>query len=360
MDYCTTDSFSFVKELQQVSSKDKFLVSFDVTSLFTNIPLTETIELAINLIRANEPSVKLSRAQLRKMFLFATKQAHFLFNGDYYDQIDGVAMGSPLGPVLANLFMGVYEKKWLRRYKGPPVLFYKRYVDDIFCMFESKEHAHKFLEYLNKQHHSIKFTIEEETNGRLPFLDIAVSKLQSGSFHTTTYRKPTNTGLLTNFFSFCSYTYKTGLIKTLVDRAYKINSDPCSRETDLQIISSVLQKNEFPVKILKKVMTASAPNLIEENTGVNVQNQPDQVVQKRYFKLPYVGEFSSRASKVLSNLVSKYCTEEVDARFIFETYKVGRYFSLKDPIPKSLINHVVYFSPVQDVHPAMWAKLSVI
>ena len=120
MDYCTTDSFSFVKELQQVSSKDKFLVSFDVTSLFTNIPLTETIELAINLIKANEPSVKLSRAQLRKMFLFATKQAHFLFNGDYYDQIDGVAMGSPLGPVLANLFMGVYEKKWLRRYKGPP------------------------------------------------------------------------------------------------------------------------------------------------------------------------------------------------------------------------------------------------
>ena len=182
--------------------------------MFTNIPLTETIELAINLIRANEPSVKLSRAQLHKMFLFATKQAHFLFNGDYYDQIDGVAMGSPLGPVLANLFMGVYEKKWLRRYKGPPVLFYKRYVDDIFCMFESKEHAHKFLEYLNKQHHSIKFTIEEETNGRLPFLDIAVSKLQSGSFHTTTYRKPTNTGLLTNFFSFCSYTYKTGLIKT--------------------------------------------------------------------------------------------------------------------------------------------------
>ena len=244
--------------------------------------------------------------------------------------------------------------------KGPPVLFYKRYVDDIFCMFESKEHAHKFLEYLNKQHHSIKFTIEEETNGRLPFLDITVSKLQSGSFHTTTYRKPTNTGLLTNFFSFCSYTYKTGLIKTLVDRAYKINSDPCSRETDLKIISSVLQKNEFPVKILKKVMTASAPNETEDTAGVNVQNQPDQVVQKRYFKLPYVGEFSSRASKVLSNLVINYCTEEVDARFIFETFKVGRYFPSKILSQSRLSIMLSIIFPVQDVHRAMWAKLSVI
>ena len=55
----------------------------------------------------------------------------------YYDQIDGVAMGSPLGPVLANLFMGVMEDMWLNEYSGPPVLFYKRYVDDIFCVFES-------------------------------------------------------------------------------------------------------------------------------------------------------------------------------------------------------------------------------
>ena len=159
--------------------------------------------------------------------------------------------------------MSVHERKWLNEYTGPPVKFYKRYVDDIFCMFEHKDHAYQFLEYLNKQHDYIKFTIEEEENSKLPFLDVLISKLDSGEFHTITYKKPTNTGLLTNFTSFCSYTYKVGLIKTLVDRAHKINSDDASRETDLKFISTVLQRNSFPLTLIKKVMSAiSQANLI--------------------------------------------------------------------------------------------------
>ena len=98
------------------------------------------------------------------------------------DQVNGVAMGSPLGPVLANLFMGFHERKWLSEYQGPPVKFYKRYVDDIFCMFEHKDHAYQFLNYLNEQHACIKFTIEEEENGKLPFLDVLVNKLETDNF----------------------------------------------------------------------------------------------------------------------------------------------------------------------------------
>ena len=70
-----------------------------------------------------------------------------------------------------------------------------------------------------------------------------------------------------------------GLTKTLVDRAYKINSDSCSRETNLKVISSVLQRNDFPVKILKKVMTAFTPNVNDDTTGANVPNQPDKIVE---------------------------------------------------------------------------------
>ena len=78
-------------------------------------------------------------------------------------------MGSPLGHVLANLFMGFHEKGWITSYNGPPVMFYKRYVDDIFCIFESETEAETLLCYLNNQHHNIKFTCQREINGHYHF-----------------------------------------------------------------------------------------------------------------------------------------------------------------------------------------------
>ena len=64
----------------------------------------------------------------------------------------GVSMGSPLGPVLANLFMGYHEKKWLQEFEKGKVFIYKRYVDDIFCMFRNEKDAETFSELLNCQH----------------------------------------------------------------------------------------------------------------------------------------------------------------------------------------------------------------
>ena len=86
------------------------MVSFDVTSLFTNIPLAETIDLAVEVVMSNNPNIKITKEQLTKLFYFATSKSQFLFNNEFFDQIDGVAMGSPLAPVLANLFMGYNEK----------------------------------------------------------------------------------------------------------------------------------------------------------------------------------------------------------------------------------------------------------
>ena len=65
--------------------------------------------------------------------------------GKFYDQIDGVAMGSPLGPVLANLFMGYHEQKWLQSFEEYELVLYCRYVDDIMCLFSNESDADKFF-----------------------------------------------------------------------------------------------------------------------------------------------------------------------------------------------------------------------
>ena len=127
-----------------MSIHNEYLVSFDVCSLFTNIPLDETIELAIETILSNTPNIKATKAELKQLFQIVTSETHFLFQGSFYEQIDGVVMGSPLAPILANLFMGFHEKNWIEQYSGNSCLYYRRYVDDIFAIFDCEDDADKF------------------------------------------------------------------------------------------------------------------------------------------------------------------------------------------------------------------------
>ena len=79
-EYCADDTFTFVQEIKQVSSNNKFMVSYDVTSLFTNIPLHETIDIAVEVIFKNNPNIKISKSELKNLFMFATSETHFLFD----------------------------------------------------------------------------------------------------------------------------------------------------------------------------------------------------------------------------------------------------------------------------------------
>ena len=96
--------FLFLKRIQIFPKT--FIVSYDVPSLFTNIPLQETTDIAINLIFNHNPNLNITRKEIKKLFLFGRSQAHFIFNSKFFNQIDGVAVGSPLAPFLANIFMG--------------------------------------------------------------------------------------------------------------------------------------------------------------------------------------------------------------------------------------------------------------
>ena len=179
-----------------------FQVNFDVTSLFTNIPLQESIDIAINLIFKHNPNLNITRKELKKLFLFPTSQTHFLFNGNFYNQIDGVAMGSLLAPLLAIIFMGFYESKWLNEYNFNRPKFSIRYVDDILAAFEKEQDSLSFSNFLNNKHPNIKFTIEKQVNYPIASLDVFISGIDNQNFTLQTYHKSTYTGLLLNFKEF--------------------------------------------------------------------------------------------------------------------------------------------------------------
>ena len=97
---------------------------------------------------------------------------------------------------------------------------YKRHVDDIFCMFRNEQDAEKFFEILKCRHKNIKFTIEKQSNIFLSFVDILI-KNEGNRFSASVYRKKTSIGLFTQFHSFTPMSYKNGLIKCLIYRAFK-------------------------------------------------------------------------------------------------------------------------------------------
>ena len=86
----------------------------------------------------------MTRKELQNLFKIATSETHFIFNNHIYEEIDGISMGSPLAPILANLFMSYHEKYWIEKAQVAKPTLYKRYVEDIFAVFESEVDAEAF------------------------------------------------------------------------------------------------------------------------------------------------------------------------------------------------------------------------
>ena len=99
------DSFAFVEEIVEQDS-EFFMGSLDADSLFTNIPLEETTDICANTLFENTEKVEgLSKIELKELLSFYSKESYFLFNGKLYKQVNGIAMGSSLGPTLDNAFL---------------------------------------------------------------------------------------------------------------------------------------------------------------------------------------------------------------------------------------------------------------
>ena len=128
---------------EEICKEDKFL---DVDSLFTDIPLDETIDICIDsLHKDDENSPKISKDVFGNLFTVATKESYFSFNNKFYKQVDGMAIGSPLGPAVANIFMCNFGNKWLKDCPHSlKLVLYRRYVDNIFLLFSSLDQTEKF------------------------------------------------------------------------------------------------------------------------------------------------------------------------------------------------------------------------
>ena len=316
------------------------MASFDVKSLYTNVPLAETINIILDVIFTNSNNTyhSFTKNDFKKFLELTILDTHFIFNQNLYKQIDGLAMGSPIAPILANTFLAFHETKWLEDcpLSFKPVL-YRRYVDDTFLLFRKLEHTDLFLNYLNSRHPNIEFTKEIETNNSLPFLDVKISK-NSNQFTTSVYRKPTYTGLTMNFNSFDPFIYKINLIKTLIYRAFHISSVYETMHEEFKKIADILSNNGYKLPLIQKQVKHFLNSIFNEKSP----SISTALKQSIYFKIPFHGNESFHIRRQLNNIFKQYYPQ-IKINVVFTSnFKIKSFFSFKDKIPDCVRSSLVY------------------
>ena len=260
----------------------------------------------------------------------------FLFDNKLYKQCDRLGMGLPQSPVFANIFMSHYEEQWLSNCPSnfKPVI-YRRYVDDTFVLFTDKSHAAQFLNYINRQHDNINFTMETESNNSLSFLDVFIKK-QGNDFLTSVHRKPTFSGLGLSYFSFFTNNFKYNSILTLLNRTFNKCSNYKLLHDEFQFLISFFKNNGFPVQFIE-----SKINKFLHSKYCNITNNETNN-QKLYFSLPFFGHQSEKLKDDLLNLLRQYFPDYSSNIILVNRFTIGSLFRNKDTLNKGMLSAVVY------------------
>ncbi|WP_317582632.1 hypothetical protein, partial [Streptococcus pyogenes] len=182
---------------------------------------------------------------------------------------------------------------------------------------------------------NIKFSCETEINSTLPFLDVLIDR--SNGFSTSVYRKPTFTGLFTNFDSFIPVTFKHGLVYTLLNRYFKICSSYLVFQSEVTKLRKLFYDNGYPVSFFNNCLKIFLDKISSSSTKASIV--PKKVI---YFSIPFTGKHSLEIRTKLSKLISS-CFPQIELRVIFKSgRRLSSFFKFKDSIPKLMRSNVVY------------------
>ena len=214
--------------------------------------------------------------------------------------------------MLANLFMIFYEKQWLKKFNFCKVLLYRRYINDIICLFNCEVDAMKIFDYLNSKHPNIKFTFEKQNGGKFTFLDILISN-ESDNFCRTVFHKKTSISLYTNFTSFAPFSYKIGSIKTFLHLALEISSSWNFFDQEKRKIKNLLMNNLHPSCLMDKEIKTFLGNKFTTKENTNIDHNNKSV---SYHKLPYIRSYSNSTKKKMYELCKTFC-KKTNVRIVF-------------------------------------------
>ena len=318
---------------------DEVIVSFDVSSLYTNVPVREAIDICADLLYSGDHELPpVDKATFKELLELCTCNVVMKTHDGFYRQVDGLAMGSPPAPLIANA--------WLSRYdpliRGDAKL-YARYMDDILRSIKRAEVRQKLAE-INRYHPALKFTIEEENEHySLAFLDMLITRLGT-LLSSTWYNKPTDTGLIMNYHALAPRIYKRSVVAGFVHRIYRACSSWANFHSSLEKAKCILESNQYPPDFYEPVIQkaiAKCLNVEEErNSDEHAQRAEGESanapVSKRLIFIEYRGKITEDYCRSLRK-INAPCQPVLTLRKLKTVMP-----SLKPAVDKPVRNHIIY------------------
>ena len=306
------------------------MVSYDVKSLLTSVPLEHIINITIKKIyEKHEITTVFTKNEAKKLLTICTKNVHFSFNNGIYIQIDEVAMGSPLGTVMPHIFMVELEHVLVRKLNDHAKKW-RRFVDDSFVYVKCGliENA---LSVLNLFHDNIKFAYEQENNNRFPFLDVLFIR-DHEKINTTVFRKDTHNDPYLYWESFSPVSLKRGTLKSLISRACMVFSNQSLLEKKLKLLKNAFhKKNGYPLWMINQVMETVKETINTEN----ISTKQLYILEANNDKLhsvilPYAGPKGNNIIKSINNNIQRILPSNVKTGITYTGRKLGTKVQIKD------------------------------
>ena len=303
----TTD---FLEKLEDVTiDDDEVMVSFDVKSLFTSVPVDDAYAAIEQLVRADDHDGVRERTgmgteAILRLLKLCKSITNFKFRNKHYALADGLPIGSPASPVIANIYMRVFEEKALSTFPFAKPKVWYRYVDDVFAIVK-KTHVQNLLDPVNRQHPSIRFTVETEREGKLPYLDVRVSRVETGEDRLSIeiYRKPTQSSQYLQFSSHHSDNAKSSVARALFERVSYVTGEE-KRKRESGTIEQELKLNNYPHEMIIRERRKAIKKQLDRAEGRTASDWTtgEETRKKVTISIPYIQGTSEAIRRVLGQL----------------------------------------------------------
>lgn len=322
--YNVLNSRMACEKLQNTTiAPDEKFYSFDIVSMFTNIPVDRTIEA----IKKRQSRLDLDDEQLNLIIdvvkFVCLTSTEIMFNNKTYKQIRGLRMGSALSPILADFVVEDMLDSAFRKIDRPVLLI--KYVDDIMAVIE-EEKAEEMLTALNQMDPHIKFEIEKELDHRINYLDVTIIN-EGWQPKTKWYQKHISSGTFLNYHSHHS---KSNIWNTAVQYVVTMicNTHPDFFEEILETAMERLNRNSYPVHYAKKVIIAAQEKIVQKmgaTQGTSSTQSTNLNTEEGSFyceSLNYIPKLTEKLKKILEENAAK--AEQNIQIPLKPTYKMGQ------------------------------------